>query len=73
MPELSRLCTTDRHPSCPGCGCTCHKPITDEYAQAFILRLAGARLWPDEHHERQRLADLARAELDRALAHLGLA
>lgn len=71
---ISRLCQLGRH-FCGGreCTCTCHKPITDEHAQAFILRLAGRRLWPDEHHEQQRLADLARAELNRALAHLGLA
>lgn len=46
--QPSRLCATDRHPTCPGCPCTCHHPMSTEAARAVILRTAGARLWPDD-------------------------
>lgn len=79
--KTTRLCDTGRHLLCPAripCDCACHKPMTDVAAQAVILKLAGARLWPDEPDARQQLADAARAadpfhpDLTRALETLGL-
>lgn len=80
--EISRSCSTGRHLLCPAattvCQCTCHHPMTPTYAQAVILKAAGARLWPDQPEARQQLADAARAadpfhpDLARALETLGL-
>lgn len=79
--KTSRTCDTGRHLLCPAsvpCDCSCHKPMTDTYAQSVILRLAKERVWPDEPSEQQRLVDKARAadpfapDLYRATLVLGL-
>lgn len=74
-------CTSGRHLLCPfptRCGCYCHRSMTPEYARSLILKLAGARLWPDELTEQLTLArDAHRAdpfhpELEAARRVLGL-